>query len=93
MPTKTARRLFPACKFAPTDQTCVAANGTEMRLRGEFLAIVSCKDANGDDVTARVRFYLSNHISEVYLSLSAAHPTENPAISAGAGYAPCAATP
>ena len=71
MPSKTARRLFPGCKFPPTKQVCVAANGSELELRGEFQAIVSCKDTNGDDVSARVRFYLSDHVSEVYLSLSA----------------------
>ena len=37
-----------------------------MQLQGEFQAIFSCKDA-------RVRFHLSDHVSEVYLSLSALH--------------------
>ena len=49
----------------------MAANGSEVKLQGEFLAIVGCKDANGDNVRARVKFYLSDNAPEVYLLLSA----------------------
>ena len=71
MPSAVARRLFPSAKPRPTDQKCMAANASPLKIIGELDSFVRCKDRSGQGATACATFYVADGIPDTYISLSA----------------------